>query len=337
MKITARGSSRPHSSPRPRRPARRATTRRSPARAARSSRRSSRRGRPRSARRSATPCSTAPSAPAPASRRSPADQVDFGASDAPLTPDQATACKDCVQIPWALSATAVAYNVPGAPVAPEPRREDDLEDLPRPDHELERPGDQGAEQGREPARPEDHAGLPLGRLGHVVQLHRLPLGGEPRVEVEGRQLDRSQPSRPGSAREGLGRRRRARLAHAGAITYVDVAYALKNHIKFAAVRNAAGKFLFPSLRRHRGRGRRVHEGAGEQRAAHRQPAEVGAARLPDLHLHLRDRPPADVARGRAAQDDLLGADPGSGLAVRGEAHSSRRFDRRRCSSRPRRR
>ena len=35
----------------------------------------------------------------------------------------------------------------------------------------------------------------------------------------------------------------------GGITYVDVAYALKNHIKFAAVRNAAGKFLFPSLRR----------------------------------------------------------------------------------------
>src|SRR5438067_1693935 len=43
-------------------------------------------------------------------------QVDFGASDAPLTPDQATACKGCVQIPWALSATSVAYNVPGAPV-----------------------------------------------------------------------------------------------------------------------------------------------------------------------------------------------------------------------------
>src|SRR5689334_4311150 len=43
-------------------------------------------------------------------------QVDFGASDAPLSPDQATACKGCVQIPWALSATSVAYNVPGAPV-----------------------------------------------------------------------------------------------------------------------------------------------------------------------------------------------------------------------------
>src|SRR5262245_22799789 len=41
-------------------------------------------------------------------------QVDFGASDAPLTPDQATACKGCVQIPWALSATAIVYNLPSA-------------------------------------------------------------------------------------------------------------------------------------------------------------------------------------------------------------------------------
>src|ERR1041385_5999740 len=36
--------------------------------------------------------------------------VDFGASDAPLTPDQFAACKGCVQIPWALSATAIAYR-----------------------------------------------------------------------------------------------------------------------------------------------------------------------------------------------------------------------------------
>ena len=46
--------------------------------------------------------------------------VDFGASDAPLTPGQAEACKmgsspaeECIQIPWALTATGVAYNIPG--------------------------------------------------------------------------------------------------------------------------------------------------------------------------------------------------------------------------------
>ena len=44
-----------------------------------------------------------------------ARSVDFGASDAPLTSDQATACKGCLQIPWALGATAIDYNVKGAP------------------------------------------------------------------------------------------------------------------------------------------------------------------------------------------------------------------------------
>jgi phosphate transport system substrate-binding protein len=41
--------------------------------------------------------------------------VDFGASDAPLTPDQAADCKDCLQVPWGLAATVVAYNGNGVP------------------------------------------------------------------------------------------------------------------------------------------------------------------------------------------------------------------------------
>jgi phosphate transport system substrate-binding protein len=43
-----------------------------------------------------------------------AGTVDFGASDAPLSPTQAAGCAHCIQIPWALSATGVGYNVPGA-------------------------------------------------------------------------------------------------------------------------------------------------------------------------------------------------------------------------------
>src|SRR5438552_13425429 len=39
-------------------------------------------------------------------------QVDFGASDAPLTPDQFNACNGCVQIPWALAGTAIPYDIP---------------------------------------------------------------------------------------------------------------------------------------------------------------------------------------------------------------------------------
>jgi phosphate transport system substrate-binding protein len=40
-------------------------------------------------------------------------QVDFGASDAPLTQFSPT-CTTCVQIPWALAATGVVYNLPGS-------------------------------------------------------------------------------------------------------------------------------------------------------------------------------------------------------------------------------
>ena len=39
--------------------------------------------------------------------------VDFGASDAPLSSSQLDACKGCVVIPWALSATSIPYNLPG--------------------------------------------------------------------------------------------------------------------------------------------------------------------------------------------------------------------------------
>lgn len=41
--------------------------------------------------------------------------VDFGASDAPLDSDQATACKGCVEIPWVLAAVVPAYRLDGAP------------------------------------------------------------------------------------------------------------------------------------------------------------------------------------------------------------------------------
>src|SRR6478672_712906 len=39
-------------------------------------------------------------------------QVDFGASDAPLSQFNPT-CTSCVQIPWALAATGVIYNLNG--------------------------------------------------------------------------------------------------------------------------------------------------------------------------------------------------------------------------------
>jgi phosphate transport system substrate-binding protein len=48
--------------------------------------------------------------------------VDFGASDAPMTPAQFSGCNGCVQIPWALTATVVAINVPGFSLGSKPLR-----------------------------------------------------------------------------------------------------------------------------------------------------------------------------------------------------------------------
>jgi phosphate transport system substrate-binding protein len=39
--------------------------------------------------------------------------VDYGASDAPLTAAQASACNSCVQIPWGLTATGIAFHLNG--------------------------------------------------------------------------------------------------------------------------------------------------------------------------------------------------------------------------------
>ena len=104
----------------------------------------------------------------------------------------------------------------------------------------------------------------------------------------------------------------------GAICYVDTAFAIANHLRFAAIQNAAGQVHQPEHPQRRGGRQRGDEGAGEQRAAHRQPAEVAADRVPDRDLHLH-HPPDEVVQGdRAAEDGVLGADAGP------EAASTRR-------------
>ena len=77
--------------------------------------------------------------------------VDFGASDAPLTPDQAAACNSCVQIPWALSRHR--HRLPrGGDQAAAPDAEADRRHLHRQGPQLERPPDRGGQQGRRRCR-----------------------------------------------------------------------------------------------------------------------------------------------------------------------------------------
>ena len=135
--------------------------------------------------------------------------VDFGASDAPLSSDQATACKGCIQIPWSLGAVAITYNVKGlankihltGPVIAEHLHGQDLL--------VERSGDRQAEPGRQPPRHAHHSGLPERWLGNELRVHRLADEGQPRLGEQRRHLDAAAlPDRHGC--RALERRRRSR-------------------------------------------------------------------------------------------------------------------------------
>jgi len=175
-------------------------------------------------------------------------QVDFGASDAPLSPDQAANCHGCVQIPWALSATAIAYNVPGAPVH---LRLDGktiarifLGQITNWNDPAIRALNQGASMPNlkiTPVYRSDGSGTTYNFTDYLSAVSpdwKSKVGNSTAV-----QFPAGIGAKGSSGVTGVVSRTD------GGITYVDVAYAVKNHIHFAAVRNNAGKFLYPSLRR----------------------------------------------------------------------------------------
>jgi phosphate transport system substrate-binding protein len=173
--------------------------------------------------------------------------VDFGASDAPLTADQMKACNGCVQIPWVLSSTSIIYNLPGVP--------NNLK--------LTGPVIANIYLGKitawnDPAIKtlNPRVNLPSTKITPVFRsdgsgttynftdyLSRISAEWKSKV---GNSTTVSFPA-------GIGGRGSSGLAGVvqnttGGIGYVDIAYALTNHIKFASVRNAAGKFITPGLR-----------------------------------------------------------------------------------------
>lgn len=175
-------------------------------------------------------------------------QVDFGASDAPLSPDQAKACGDCVQIPWALSATAVAYNVPGAPVH-----------LNLDGGTISRIFLGQITNWNDPAIKALNKGANLPDL-KITPVFRSDGSGtsynftDYLASVNGEWKSKIGVSTQPAFPAGQGAKGSSGVAGLvsrtnGGIGYIDIAYAIKNHIHFAAVRNRAGKFLFPSLRR----------------------------------------------------------------------------------------
>jgi phosphate transport system substrate-binding protein len=173
--------------------------------------------------------------------------VDFGASDAPMSTDQFTACNSCVQIPWALSATSVIYNLDGAK------------------NLLHMDGPTLAKIFSNQITTWDDAAIK--KLNPGVSLPSTKIAIVHRSDNSGTTynftdfLASSSPTWKSATGTGVavnwptgtGARGSAGVAAAvgqtpGAIGYVDVAYAKANHLKFFAMKNKSGKFTTPGLR-----------------------------------------------------------------------------------------
>jgi phosphate transport system substrate-binding protein len=173
--------------------------------------------------------------------------VDFGASDAPLTPDQFAGCHGCVQIPWALSATSVAYNVSG--VVPHLRMSGPvlakiflgkITSWNDPAIKKLNPGKSLPAERITPIFRSDSSGTTFNfteYLSKVSPEFKAKVGTGTQVNFP--------TGVGGKGSSGVA----AVLARTnGGITYVDVAYSLKSHFNFFAMQNKAGKFTLPGLR-----------------------------------------------------------------------------------------
>ncbi|HSX22729.1 MAG TPA: phosphate ABC transporter substrate-binding protein PstS [Gaiellaceae bacterium] len=173
--------------------------------------------------------------------------VDFGASDAPLSPDQFTACNGCVQIPWALAATSVMYNLPGT------------KNL----LHMDGPTLSNIFRGQitkwnDPAIQKLNKGVSLPSTAITIA-HRSDGSGTTYNFTD--YLSSVSPAwktQIGTGTSvnwpvGVGGRGSAGVSAVvaqtvGAIGYADVAFALKNHFSYFAMKNRSGKFTTPGTR-----------------------------------------------------------------------------------------
>ena len=112
--------------------------------------------------------------------------VDFGASDAPMTPDQFKSCGGCVELPWALSAhlghvqparasrTTCTSRARSSRASTSARSRSGTTRRSRPSTRAST------------CLPLNHPGLPERLERHDVQLHDVPEHGQQAVEVAGR-------------------------------------------------------------------------------------------------------------------------------------------------------
>jgi phosphate transport system substrate-binding protein len=179
-----------------------------------------------------------------------ARDVDFGASDAPLTEDQFKEAEKggsaVVQIPWALAATVIAYNVPGIP------------------NELKLTGPVLAEIFMGKIKTWNDAkiaalnpGVPLPAMS-ITPVYRTDGSGDTfaltnylsHVSPEFKSTigNSTQVHWPvgvgGKGNSGIGA---ALKANPGSIGYIAIAYVVANKFDYALIQNAAGKYPVPGI------------------------------------------------------------------------------------------
>jgi phosphate transport system substrate-binding protein len=173
--------------------------------------------------------------------------VDFGASDAPLTSDQFSACKGCEQIPWALGATAILYNLPGVR---------NLLHMDGPT--LARIFSGQVTKWNDPAIAKLNKGVTLPSTAITVAHRSDNSGTTYNLTDYLSNVSPSWKSRYGTGVAvnwpvGVGGKGSSGVAAVvsstpGAIGYADVAYALQSHLSYFAMKNNSGKFTTPGSR-----------------------------------------------------------------------------------------
>jgi phosphate transport system substrate-binding protein len=170
--------------------------------------------------------------------------VDFGASDAPLTPDQFNACNGCVQIPWTASGTSVAYNLPGASphlkITGQVLANIYLGTVKKwndPAIKNLHPGANLPDTDITPIFRSDGSGT---TYNFTDYLSKVSANFKSKVGV-GTQVNFP----AGVGGRGSSGASAVLSRTNGGIIYVDIAFAVKNHFSFFSVKNKAGRFQLP--------------------------------------------------------------------------------------------
>ena len=179
-----------------------------------------------------------------------ADQVvDFAGTDATY-PSADLALRQGRRVPLRADGRRADHRgvQPPGRAEPEAVGPDDLEDLPAPDHQVERSRDRQGEPEGQAARHRHHGGAvePMAR-----GRRRTSRRSSPRPTRAGGSSARARPSAwPADTQGGQGNAGVAAIVSGteGAIGYVDYSDAKAAGLKYAAVRNQLGKYIKPSLK-----------------------------------------------------------------------------------------